>query len=47
MAARLDLPRVAKGIERPDAAIQGWLVAGAMPEAMVSRLIKGRSGRPQ
>ncbi len=56
MARRLDLPCVAEGIERPDqleelklsgsAGGQGWLFAGAMPEAMVSRFIAERRGLP-
>jgi len=56
MARRLDLPCVAEEIERPDqleelklsgcAGGQGWLFAGAMPEAMVSRFIAERRGTP-
>ncbi len=57
MARRLDLPCVAEGIERPEqldelrhagcVGGQGWLFAGAMPEAAAARYIADRRGLPQ
>ncbi len=56
MARRLDLPCVAEGVERPEqleelrlggcADGQGWLFAGAMPEADAARFIAERRGLP-
>ena len=54
MARRLDLPCVAEGIERPEqleelrlagcVGGQGWLFAGAMPEAAATQYIEDRRG---
>ena len=57
MARRLDLPCVAEGIERPEqleelklggcAGGQGWLFAGAMPEAVAAQFIAEQRGELQ